>query len=126
MPSAVAAIVPAAAATPSAPSTPPATPPPTQTPRRAAPWLAAMTMPTISAASSTSRKTMIAVASIGLCLFHHKATTRRAVEVVKEFVGAGIERADKDADLAAGLDDLLAMQHGALEFRVDGLLVLDD
>ena len=36
----------------------------TQNPRRGAPMLAAMTMPTISAASSTSRKTMMAAPSI--------------------------------------------------------------
>src|SRR5580692_11746099 len=68
---------------------------------------------------------MMAVASIVRALFDDEAAGRGPVEVVEEFVGAWIERPDKDADLAAGGDDLLAMQNRALELGVDRLLVFD-
>src|SRR5437762_11619910 len=124
IPSTAAAIVSAPPATRMAPAIPAAIPPPTQKSRRATPRLAAMTMPTISAASSTSRKTMIAVASIGR-LFGYEDAARGAVEIVEELVAAGGERPDKNADRRARPDHFLAMQRAALEFGRLGLLVLD-
>jgi hypothetical protein len=51
---------------------------------------------------------MIAVASIGGgLLLDDQAAGGHPVEVIEELVGAGAERADKDADLRAGGDDLL-------------------
>src|SRR5579864_1300085 len=126
MPCAAAAIAAAKIATSIAPRMPAAIPPDTHNPRPSAPRLAAMTIPTISAASSTSRKTMMAVASIGALLLHYQAAARCLIEIVKELIGTGIERPDKNADLTASRDDLLAVQDGALEFGIDHLLILDD
>ena len=76
----------------------PAMPPPIQAPRCAMPRLAASTMPTISAASSTSRKTMIAVASIAALPYFATRKPRVArMEIVEELVAAGLQRADIDA-----------------------------
>src|SRR5437762_14324690 len=113
-PATAAARVSANPATTIAPSAPPAIPPPTHPPRPGTPWLAAMTMPTISAASSPSRKTMIAVASIGSA--HHQKAPARRVEIIEKLVAPGLQRSDEDAGRAAGRDDLLAMQRRALEF----------
>src|SRR5260370_16825175 len=82
-----------------------------------------MTRPTTCAASSTTRKTMIAVANIASA-YHQKASARRA-EIVEELVTAGLERADEDAGRAAGRHHLLAMQRGALEFGRGRLFVAD-
>src|ERR1051325_10863926 len=124
MPAAALAIGPAQAATITAHPPPPAMPPLTHAPRPRMPRLAAMTMPTISAASSTSRKTMIAVASMRGLLHHDDAAVLR-IEVVKELVAAGVQRADIEADRAAGRDHLLAPHLMAFEFGRGRLLVAD-
>src|SRR6266404_163938 len=118
MPAAAAAISAAKRATTPAATTPPAKPQETQNPRRGAPVLAARTMPTISAASSTSRNTMIAAPSIWtILLFHNDVTTRSGrVEVAEKFVPPGLERADIDGDLFSAGDHLLAPELGAFEF----------
>src|SRR5262245_9672969 len=119
MPAAAAAIASAKAATRQAPTTPATTPANTQRPRGATPLVPAMTMLTTSAASRTSRKTMIAVASMrtpalgspvraGVLLLHDDlALGRILVELAIELVGAGIERADGEARFGISGDDLL-------------------
>src|ERR1700722_12931564 len=125
-PSTAAAISPANPATSAAPSTPAAQPPAIHRPRPGTPRLAAMTMPSTSPASSTSRETMIRVASMTTPLFHDQMAAVFRVEVVEEFVAAGVEGADEDRDLVAGCDDLLAMDVGALKFRRGLVLIADD
>src|SRR5689334_20100426 len=95
MPEAAADNAPAKPATASAPTVPAATPPATQAPRPGAPRLAAMTMPTISAASRISRKTIMAAASI--VLLHHDEAARGLVEIVDELVAARLQRPDRQA-----------------------------
>src|SRR5579885_1960360 len=116
-------IAPAPPATAAAPSTPPAMPSETQRPRPGAPRLAAMTMPTTSAASSTSRSTMIAVGNMRRALYFDDDAAGLPVEIVEELVAPGIERADEDAGLAPGRNDLFAVQHRALELAGGRLLV---
>src|SRR5947208_7063725 len=126
MPAIAAAKVSAKPATTMAPKMPPAIPLPIQKPRLGTPWLAAMTMPTISAASSTSRNTMIAVASTRPLLLNDEDAARGGMEIVEKLVASGFERADENAGCFARRDDLLAMQRVALEFGSNRLLIADD
>ena len=91
------------------------------------PCVAASTMPTISPASNTSRKTMIRLASIGLFLRRShggdRAVRHVRMIVVEERVGAGLQRPGHDGDLAARHDDLLHPQVGALELGRRRVLV---
>src|SRR6266550_334888 len=125
MPAIAAANVSAKPAMTTAPKAPPAMPPPTQRLRFGTPWVAAMTMPTIRAASSTSRKTMIAVASTPPLLLHDDDAAGRGMEIVKEHVAPALQRADIDADRASRRYHLFTMQRRALELGRDCLLVAD-
>src|SRR5690242_7583695 len=118
IPAAAAAISAANRATMPAPTTPPAIPVETQNPRRGAPALAARTMPTISAASSTSRNTMMAAPSITTPhLFCYDMTAcGLRVEITKELVFSGLQRADIHHDFLSAGDHLLAPELGAFEF----------
>src|SRR6516165_5872511 len=127
MPAAAAAISAANRATRTAPSTPPARPVETQNPRRGAPTLAASTMPTISAASSTSRNTMMAAPSIATYRLLRDYVTASGlwVKIAEELVLAGLQRADIHGDLLAAAHRFLASELGALEFLRCRVVVLD-
>src|ERR1700733_12626076 len=102
-------------ATTIAPNKPAPQPPVIHNPRRGTPRVAARMMPTISPASSTSRKTMIRVASIESFLFHNQMTAIFGMEVVEELVDTRVKRADEDRDFLAGSNGLLTVEFGALE-----------
>src|SRR6185437_11335032 len=110
----------AKAATSIAPRMPAAMPVATQRPRPLTPSLAASTTPTMSDASRTSRKTMMAVASMMPSLFlHHDVALGRhdflAVErMALELLGRGIEVLDQEAHLHSRRDGHL----GGLEAMV--------
>src|SRR6185437_10358635 len=100
-------IAPANTASTAAPPTPTAIPPAIQLPRRAMPSVAASTMPTISPASRTSRKTMSRLASNGSALLldgGQRAGGGVGVVFVEELVGARLQRPGLHGDLAAGHD----------------------
>src|SRR6185437_421038 len=121
-------IAPANSASTAAPSTPTTMPPAIQPPRRAMPWVAASTMPTISPASSTSRKTMSSLASMGSVLLlggGHGAGGGVGVILVEELVSARLQRPGLHADLAAGHNDLLHPKIAALELGRRVVLVGD-
>src|SRR3954451_7641273 len=95
------------------------------------PRLVARAMPAISAASRTSRKSMIAVASIAAVsyfpmalLCDQKAAIVR-LKIIKELVPSRLQRADIDRPGRARRDHLLAAQRMAFEFSRALLLVLD-
>src|SRR5262245_14871217 len=124
-----AAMTPAPAATMPASSSPPAMPPPTQRPRPTMPLVAAMTMPTTSEASSISRLTMIAAASMGsrpLLLHDDGALGAVLVELADELVAARVERPDRDGGGSAAGDHLLDVERVALEFLRRRIAVGDD
>ena len=118
IPAIASAISAANPATMQAPSTPSAMPPVIQSPRPRVPLLAASTMLTISEASRTSRKTMMATAimkAVPPLLRDQLSLRRLLVEVAEELVGAGVEGADDDQDLLARRHHFLAVELGALE-----------
>src|SRR5262249_44788195 len=127
-PDAAAAMLAAKAATSPAPTRPPAMPQETHRPRPGAPLLAASTMPTIRAASRTSRKTMMAVPSIaGFHLLYDDVTARGLwVEVTEKLVTPWLQRADIDGDLLAAGHHFFPPQLGAFEFFWCWIVVLDD
>src|SRR4051812_28009123 len=120
----------AIAASTSAPSTPIATPAPSHRPRPRRPRVAAATMPTKSAASSDSRKTIRAAVNMGCLacgLFRdHRALRGLLVELTVERVAAGLERADEDRRLLPAGDHFLALEAVALELFRRAVLVVDD
>src|SRR6202030_1725850 len=111
-------------ATTQAPSTPAVTPPRIQAPRPGTPAVTAMTMPTISPASKTSRKTIRSAASTGTSWYDQGALCLM-VEVVDKIVAARLLRPHMDDRFAAGRDDLLEMQFAAFESEGDVTEVLD-
>src|SRR6202162_472497 len=86
-------------------------------------------MPTMSPASMTSRKTIRSVASIRLpsiaLLCDQGPLGLVFVKIVKEAVGAGLQRPNIKADLAAGGNDLLVFEIVAFEFSWRRIEVLD-
>src|SRR5215469_6388185 len=128
MPAAAAAISAANRATMPAPTTPPARPTDIHKPRRGAPVLAASTMPTISAASNTSRKTMMAAPSIvdRPLSRNNVAACGLRVEIPEELVFARFQRADINGDLVATGHHFFTTQLGALKFLRCRIVVLDD
>src|SRR5437762_10725403 len=87
------------------------------------PRVAAATMPTMSAASRTSRKTMSAVPNM---LFRDDhAFGGLLVEFANELVFARLERPDVEGGRRFTGDDLLAVEVVAVEFLGGGVLVLD-
>ena len=48
------------------------------------------------------------------------------VEIIEKLIAAGIERTDKNRNLAAGRDHFLAMEVVAFKFRHGGILITDD
>src|SRR5262245_59553295 len=132
IPSAAAVMAPANAATTQAPSTPTARPDPTHRPRPRTPYVAATMMLTTSAASSVSRKTMIAVASMTplltnpVLLLRDHLALRGLMEIIEERVGAGRQRSDVDGHRLTGRHDLLAVELSALELDRDFAGVCDD
>src|SRR5579863_6764042 len=117
---------PANSATMQAPSTPATTPPAIQRPRPATPDVTAMTMPTISPASKTSRNTIRSDGSTGTShcsfgdSFYGQISLRLAVEVVEEIISTWLQRPHVNDRLAARRDDFLDMQRAAFKFRGDG------
>src|SRR4051794_25682658 len=107
-----------------APSTPPATPPLIHQPRCATPRVTARTIPTIRPASKTSRNTMISAASTIIPLFHDQSTAVALVEVVEEFISAGLQRADADRGLAVRRDDLFHPHRLAFELHRSRIAIL--
>src|SRR5690242_8343213 len=90
-------------------------------------------METISAASSTSRKTSSATPSMRLFLYpvpfnpslHDQHTVAGVLmEIVEELVVALVQRADEDRDLAVGQHDLLAVEFVAFELGWRGILIV--
>src|SRR5665213_2983650 len=112
-------------ATRSEPAMPAAMPVAIQRPRPAMPRVAAATMPTISAASRTSRNTMSAVPNIALLRDDH-AVRGLLVVLADELVLAGLERPDVDGRLAVAGNHLLDLERLALELLGRGVLVLDE
>src|SRR5258708_17505034 len=111
MPEAAEAIAPAKIATTTAPAPPPAIPFATHMARPATPRVAARTMPMISAASSTSRNTITAVASMcGPLLGDDAPLGSLFVVFADKLVSASFERADRQRCLAVARDDFLALQ----------------
>src|SRR5262245_17042268 len=117
MPEAASRIASANSATRQAPTTPPPMPASTHPPRPRMPLVAAMTMPTTSAASSTSRKTTTALGvdcgrrsnmrrpRSSLRLLHDdNALGGVLIELADELVGAGLQRTDLEACFLAAAD----------------------
>src|SRR5262249_31539781 len=127
-PSAIAAMRSVPSATTPAPRIPATTPPTSHTVRPGMLRVAAATMPTISAASSTSRKTMIAVASMAdfLLLHDHGALGGLLVVLADEGIAAGLEGPDEDRRGRLAGDHLFAIERVALEFLWRRVAVLDD
>src|SRR5882757_5910231 len=117
-------MTPANTATRHAPSTPPATPPLIHRPRCGTERVTAITMPTTRPASNTSRKTMIRAASTATS-FHHECAAIGLIEIVEEFVFAGLERADAHDALAIRGDHLFGLELLALEFHRGGVAIGD-
>src|SRR5512135_1535594 len=87
--------------------------------------VAAATMPMMSAASSTSRKTIMAVPNmVCLLLRDDRALRGRRVEFAHEGVASCIQRPDVERCAAMPGNDLLAVQRKAVEFFRCGILVL--
>src|SRR3954447_17839958 len=107
-----------------APTTPASTPAAIQAPRPAAPREAAMTMPMISPASSTSRKTMTSAPSM-LLFRDHDALGRVCVELAHELVTPGVERPDPHQAFRFARDDLFDLECGTVELLRRGVLVAD-
>src|ERR1700693_4900469 len=86
-------------------------------------------MPTMSPASMTSRKTIRSVASIRLpsiaLLCDQGPLGLVFVKIVKEAVGAGLQRPNIEADLAAGGNDFLGLEIVAFELCRRRIEVLD-
>src|SRR5262249_12726056 len=101
----------AKAATKQAPTAPARMPLPIHRPRPGTHLLPAMTMPTTSAASSTSRKTIRAdEANTGCPLLRDDpAFSRILVELSDDLIATGLERLDGELHLAAAGDDLLEL-----------------
>src|SRR5437868_6220254 len=116
------AIFPAKAATTAAPITPATTPRLTQRPRPATPLVAASTMPTMSPASMTSRKTISKLASTRLLRDHH-ALRGVGMILAHEVVLPGRERPQPHDALSAAGDDLFDMKRRRVEFLGAGILV---
>src|SRR6185312_6179442 len=104
----------AKAATMQAPASPATTPKATQTPLPGTPLVAASTMPTMSPASMTSRKTMMSADSM---LFDdHHALRRLGVEFAHERITARRQWAQTDFARATPSHDLLGLERFAVEF----------
>src|SRR5689334_7661081 len=88
------------------------------------PVVAAATIPTISAASRTSRRTMRAVPNMALLGDDH-ALGGLLVEFADELVLAGLERPDEDRGLGLAGDHLLHLERMAFEFLRGRVLVVD-
>src|SRR4051794_2605067 len=88
------------------------------------PRVAASTMPTISPASMTSRRTMMK-APINPLLRDHLASSTILVELPDEIVGSGHQRPEADDNLAAGRDHLLDPKGLRFELLRRGILVVD-
>src|ERR1700674_3556284 len=88
-------------ATRHAPINPARTPPAIHCPRCWTALVAAITMPTTSPASMTSRKTMTSAATMLQPLFYDQhAVAGVLVKIIEELVAAGGKRTDIDAGLA--------------------------
>src|SRR6185312_1306065 len=123
MPSATLAMASAPNATRIEPTTPSVRPVAIQRPRPAMPRVAAPTIPTMSEASRTSRKTMSAVPSM---LFRDDhALGGGGVEFAHELVFARLERPHEDRRLRLARDHLLDAKVGAVELLGGRVLVLD-
>src|SRR5262249_42098395 len=86
----------------------------------------AMTMPMMSPASKTSRKTMISAASTGVSLLHDQGAPGRVlVEVVKEFVAPRRKRTQVDGPFPVRRNHLFHPQSHAFEFGRGGIEILD-
>src|SRR5262245_46124991 len=129
MPEAASRIASANSATRQAPTTPPPMPVNTHPPRPRMPLVAAMTMPTTSAASSTSRKTttalgvdcgrrssIAAVSSWSFLLHDDNAHGVVLIDLADELVGAGLQRTNFEARFLAAANHFLDVQRLALEF----------
>src|SRR4029079_1047171 len=108
-------MTPANMATSPAPSTPPAMPMVIQRPRPGTPRVAAITMPTISPASRTSRKTMRSAPSI-ILFRDERAFCRGLVKLAKERITARLERPNPHHALRFAGDELLDVHLFALKF----------
>src|SRR5205823_3783599 len=118
-PDAAAASTSANAATTSAPSVPPTIPYVTHAPLPSTPRVAARTMLTTSAASSTSRRTMTAVASTvipGRLLCDDAASGGFFVELADELVSSRLERPHRQGRFALAGDDFFQLEVMAFEF----------
>src|SRR5262249_4525354 len=114
-------------ATPTAPSTPATMPAPIQRARPGTPRVAANTTLTISAASSTSRKTSTAMPAMGRSLFRdQRAFGTVLVEVPKERISTRLQRTHENGDRPLRWDDLLAIEFVALELLSGRILIFDD
>src|SRR5205823_1609139 len=102
-------MAPANAATIPAPANPAATPPAIHKPRCGTPRVAASTMPTISPASMTSRRTMMNAPSTPLLYLHH-AARGFLVELADESVAADLERTEAHLGGGAAGHDLFDLQ----------------
>src|SRR5438105_11097942 len=101
-------------------------PPAIQRPRPAIASVATSTMPTISPASRTSRKTIRAAASMASVSGFgrgHPALGGLRVELAHEAVGPGLQRADGERHLAFGRDQFLDLQVVAVELLGGHVLV---
>src|ERR1700682_3571438 len=118
-------IAPAPPATSSEPTRPAPMPAPIHRPRAGMPRVAAATMPMMSAASRTSRKTMRAVPNMALFRDDH-AVGGLLVEFADELVFAGFQRAHVDRRLRLAGDHLLDLERAAFEFLGRRILVFDE
>src|SRR6185503_10354398 len=127
-PSRAAAMRPAKAATTQAPATPRTMPPRIQRPRPSAPRLAPITTAMMSAASSTSRKTMMAEPSTVRPFLpgDQLAFGGGFVVLAHEFVDPGLERPHPDRRLAVAGDHLLAVELVTFELFGRRVLVVHD
>src|ERR1700722_4649422 len=107
-----------------APRAPATTPAPIQRVRPAMPSVAANTMPTISPASSTSRKTMSRLASMSAPSHAEHALGQRRIIVAEESVDAGLQRPDHHDDGRMRGHDLFDLEVVALEFLGRGVQVV--
>src|SRR5260221_13973048 len=115
---------PAPAATASAPRRPTPSPPTIQRVRPSSPRVAAPTMPRVSAASRTSRKTMRAVPNM---LFRDDHALGGLLgELADERVLARLQWTHEDRGPRLARDHLLDLQRRALELFGRGVLVFDD
>src|SRR3954469_7634222 len=106
---------PAKPATTQAPNTPPAMPSRIHLSRPCTPRVAASTMPMISPASMTSRKTMTSAPSMEPLLYDDNALGGFRVELAFELVFSGLQRTELNGGLGLARDHLFDFQHFALE-----------